>query len=255
MSLRHVSRPSDRDIRMHDPPPHIHPVHTNGVSASTPALPNGTVHVSPTVAPPNGPNGVMAPPTMIQKLNAANEQTWLLIGRVAEQMGDLEHALNAYENALRHNPVSLSGLTQVAGIARIKENYPKVCGCLLRRFRGPPFADTFASDTDRDMMSFFYFRQLNSFNASSTSKKRTAKSGVLSATAILCRMTSRKPIPPINRLSISFPTPRKIPSSGTALESSTTAMAPSTMPKKPFPQSSGWTKVGGRGFSFPHSNI
>ena len=50
-----------------------------------------------------------------------------LSGRVAEQMGDLEHALSAYENALRHNPMSLSGLTQVAGIARIKENYPKVC--------------------------------------------------------------------------------------------------------------------------------
>jgi hypothetical protein len=47
-------------------------------------------------------------------------------GRVAEQMGDLEHAITAYENALRHNPMSLSGLTQVAGIARIKENYPKV---------------------------------------------------------------------------------------------------------------------------------
>ncbi|TEB14050.1 TPR-like protein [Coprinellus micaceus] len=31
----------------------------------------------------------------------------------------------AYENALRHNPMSLPGLTQVAGIARIKENYPK----------------------------------------------------------------------------------------------------------------------------------
>lgn len=41
-------------------------------------------------------------------------------------MNDLEQALNAYENALRHNPMSLSGLTQVAGIARIKENYPKV---------------------------------------------------------------------------------------------------------------------------------
>ncbi|KAJ3709461.1 hypothetical protein C8R42DRAFT_730079 [Lentinula raphanica] len=63
---------------------------------------------------------------MIQKLNSANEQTWLLIGRVAEQMGDLEHALSAYENALRHNPMSLSGLTQVAGIARIKENYPSL---------------------------------------------------------------------------------------------------------------------------------
>ncbi|KAJ2979603.1 hypothetical protein NUW54_g11118 [Trametes sanguinea] len=40
-------------------------------------------------------------------------------------MGNLEHALSAYENALRHNSHSLSGLTQVAGIARIKENYPK----------------------------------------------------------------------------------------------------------------------------------
>ena len=41
-------------------------------------------------------------------------------------MGDLEHALSAYENALRHNALSVSGLTQVAGIARIKENYAKV---------------------------------------------------------------------------------------------------------------------------------
>ena len=41
-------------------------------------------------------------------------------------MGDLDHALAAYENALRHNPMSLPGLTQVASIARIKENYPKV---------------------------------------------------------------------------------------------------------------------------------
>ena len=47
-------------------------------------------------------------------------------GRVAEQMGNLELALSAYENALRHNPMSMAGLSQVAGIARIKENYPKV---------------------------------------------------------------------------------------------------------------------------------
>lgn len=45
---------------------------------------------------------------------------------MAEQMGDLDHALSAYENALRHNPMSMSGLQQVAGISRIKENYPKV---------------------------------------------------------------------------------------------------------------------------------
>ncbi|KAJ3802555.1 TPR-like protein [Lentinula aff. detonsa] len=105
-SLRH-----HRDVRMLDPPS----ISTNGASLVSPAIASAS----------SATNGQLAPSSMIQKLNSANEQTWLLIGRVAEQMGDLEHALSAYENALRHNPMSLSGLTQVAGIARIKENYPK----------------------------------------------------------------------------------------------------------------------------------
>ncbi|KAJ7071587.1 TPR-like protein [Mycena amicta] len=69
----------------------------------------------------NGP----PPSSTVLSPTAPTNGTWLLIGRVAEQMGDLDHALSAYENALRHNPMSLAGLTQVAGIARIKENYPK----------------------------------------------------------------------------------------------------------------------------------
>ncbi|TFK47952.1 TPR-like protein [Heliocybe sulcata] len=111
-------------------PPQPH--HVNGAIPSTPApISNGSAHphgqhqiVSPTHTSPSLPNR-SAVPLSIQKLTQANEQTWLLIGAVAEQMGDLEHALSAYENALRHNPMSLTGLTQVAGIARIKENYPK----------------------------------------------------------------------------------------------------------------------------------
>ena len=69
------------------------------------------------------------PPSHFRRPNAAANQTDCLLGstgRVAEQMGNLEHALSAYENALRHNSHSLPGLTQVAGIARIKENYGKV---------------------------------------------------------------------------------------------------------------------------------
>ncbi|CAA7264679.1 unnamed protein product [Cyclocybe aegerita] len=139
MAHRHGPRQLDRDVRMHDPQPpvphphHIqhppHPAHLNGASAipSTPSgLSNGSAHatISPAVATAV-PNGAGPSGSIIHKLNTANEQTWLLIGRVAEQMGDLEHALSAYENALRHNPMSVSGLTQVAGIARIKENYPK----------------------------------------------------------------------------------------------------------------------------------
>ncbi|KAH8101455.1 TPR-like protein [Cristinia sonorae] len=151
MSVRHTPRQSERDIRLHDPhTPHGHPhpiplppppghsiahggpppppPHLNGnghpqtpLSSGHAVLPQGS---APMATSPANSNGVVVP-TAIQKLAQANEQTWLLIGRVAEQMGNLEHALSAYENALRHNPMSLSGLTQVAGIARIKENYPK----------------------------------------------------------------------------------------------------------------------------------
>ncbi|GLB36610.1 putative tetratricopeptide repeat [Lyophyllum shimeji] len=142
MSLRHVPRPSERE-RTHDAPsvpPHPHsiishpphsahpshppppPPHLNGGTTTPAGIPNGS---SPAAAATAIPNGVAPTSSAIHKLNLANEQTWLLIGRVAEQMGDLEHALTAYENALRHNPMSLSGLTQVAGIFRIKENYPR----------------------------------------------------------------------------------------------------------------------------------
>ncbi|KAI0689680.1 hypothetical protein C8T65DRAFT_106406 [Cerioporus squamosus] len=140
MSVRHTPRQAERDIRLHDPhhshslpPPshaHPHPPHLNGNGLPTPGAhagpsrgPLGAQVLSPATQP-NATNGEdKANPVHI--LNQANEQTWLMIGRVAEQMGNLEHALSAYENALRHNSHSLPGLTQVAGIARIKENYPK----------------------------------------------------------------------------------------------------------------------------------
>ena len=141
--MRHVPRQPDRSPTIHSHP-HSLAAHING-SAPVPSTPNGSSHaiVSPAAVPNPVPNGAApSPSNMIHKLAVANEQTWLLIGislslgvvgvspfavgRVAEQMNDLEHALSAYENALRHNPMSMSGLTQVAGIARIKENYPKV---------------------------------------------------------------------------------------------------------------------------------
>jgi general transcriptional corepressor CYC8 len=152
------SHPIPHTMMVHPPHP---PPHINGnapIPNPGPPLAGGSAHgpaiVSPTAVPTGAPNGQPAaapPPTAVHKLALANEQTWLLIGtgegiiiiiiiiigsrspgliaptgRIAEQMGDLEHAQSAYENALRHNPMSLSGLTQVAGIARIKENYPMV---------------------------------------------------------------------------------------------------------------------------------
>jgi hypothetical protein len=60
MSHRHLSRQPDRDLHPHQL---IH--HT----------PNGAP-----VVPPAAPNVTTQPPSIIHKLNTANEQTWLLIG-------------------------------------------------------------------------------------------------------------------------------------------------------------------------------
>lgn len=182
---------------MHDPP-----------SAST----NGAPLVSPAIAPASSTtNGPLAPSSVIQKLNSANEQTWLLIGRVAEQMGDLEHALSAYENALRHNPMSLSGLTQVAGIARIKENYPKVNFLFPRVPETAGFLCSYLLIPKSSIRSLLSYVRLSSFSSEfSVSRKTTAKSGAPLVIVISCRMTFKKHMLHISRLFISFLTQRKI---------------------------------------------
>jgi len=59
MSHRHLSRQPDRDT---------HPHQLIHQSSST------------TAVPPTAPNASAQPPSIIHKLNTANEQTWLLIG-------------------------------------------------------------------------------------------------------------------------------------------------------------------------------
>ena len=61
----------------------------------------------------------------LQKLSAANEHTWLHIGSMSETVGELDRAVNAYENALRNNPYSVRALTQLASLCRLREQFPK----------------------------------------------------------------------------------------------------------------------------------
>ena len=110
MSVRQT--PRERDHMNGNPPP----VALNGAGGHPPQL-------SPKAPPP--PQGPPMPESL-QKLVSANEQTWLVVGQLSEQLGDLERALSAYEHVLRHNAYSIPGLTQMAGIARIKENLPVV---------------------------------------------------------------------------------------------------------------------------------
>jgi Tfp pilus assembly protein PilF len=46
-------------------------------------------------------------------------------GAVAEQMSDQNRALEAFENALRHNPNSTLGLNAVASIWRSRDQFDK----------------------------------------------------------------------------------------------------------------------------------
>ncbi|EUC65476.1 general transcriptional corepressor ssn6, putative [Rhizoctonia solani AG-3 Rhs1AP] len=103
----------------HPPPPGT-PLASN--ASPVPAAMAPPARGAPTAAPPVIPHPATQLPAS-QKLAQANEQTWLLIGTVAEQMNDLDRALAAYEHAIRHNPHSIAGLTNIAGIARARENY------------------------------------------------------------------------------------------------------------------------------------
>lgn len=46
-------------------------------------------------------------------------------GNVTELIGDLDGAINAYEQALRHNQYSVTAMNQISAILRTKENFPK----------------------------------------------------------------------------------------------------------------------------------
>ncbi|KAJ6172101.1 Transcriptional corepressor Cyc8 [Penicillium chermesinum] len=83
---------------------HTQPSPTAGVAqhhahlaAAQHAQVNGHI---PTI-PAQGPKGVSL--STAQKISALNEQVWLQIGSLTELMGDLDGAMNAYEQALRHN--------------------------------------------------------------------------------------------------------------------------------------------------------
>ncbi|KAK9762843.1 glucose repression mediator protein, partial [Basidiobolus ranarum] len=82
---------------------------TNGASPAVRAAPNMTSQQL----------------TASQKLVSMNEQTWLQLGALAELMLDHDRALNAYEATLRHNPYSISALTQIASLCRSREQFPK----------------------------------------------------------------------------------------------------------------------------------
>ncbi|PGG96953.1 hypothetical protein AJ79_09395 [Helicocarpus griseus UAMH5409] len=65
------------------------------------------------------------PTTLSQKIALLNEGVWLQIGHLSELMGDLDGAMSAYEQALRHNQWSIPAMTSISCILRTREQFPK----------------------------------------------------------------------------------------------------------------------------------
>ncbi|KAG5513919.1 hypothetical protein PMAC_000541 [Pneumocystis sp. 'macacae'] len=59
----------------------------------------------------------------LARLVSINEEIWIHIGRLAEQMGEYDRALSSYESALRQNPYSIGAMLQIASLFRANEQF------------------------------------------------------------------------------------------------------------------------------------
>lgn len=121
-------------------------VSVNTIDASDPStvLPNSSVPPGPSttcVTPSLNPSTetsstltISGPTTMttlgstltaLQRLATINEETWLHLGRLAEQMNEYERALTSYEYVLRHNPYSIPAMTQIGTILHANEQFQR----------------------------------------------------------------------------------------------------------------------------------
>lgn len=106
---------------------HTQPSPTAGVAPHHPAAAHMPTHVQVNGHMPAMPAQTQksVPLNTAQKIAALNEQVWLSIGSLTELMGDLDGALNAYEQALRHNQWSIPAMNAISCILRTREQFPK----------------------------------------------------------------------------------------------------------------------------------
>ncbi|KAF3933304.1 hypothetical protein ABW19_dt0200643 [Dactylella cylindrospora] len=95
-------------------PPQTSPHHPHNAPPGPPQ-PNGH-------GPPMGP-GVKPSPS--HQLSQLNEAVWLKIGSIAEMMGNMDGAMDAYEAALRQNTYSIPAMENISHILRTREQFPK----------------------------------------------------------------------------------------------------------------------------------
>ena len=115
--------PSNRQLAQPPPHPTANGTPTNGVPRNDAATVNailreGEISFQKTV----GDWRPSANP-LIENLVRGTELTWIAAGSASESLGDYARALDCFERALKHNPLSVPALTKAAGIHRHQENF------------------------------------------------------------------------------------------------------------------------------------
>ncbi|KAF2433081.1 TPR-like protein [Tothia fuscella] len=73
--------------------------------------------------PPGHPNGMPIQKNLQQMLSQVNEATWLQIGALNELQGDLDAAITAYEQAIKHNSWSVPAMQAISCILRSRDQF------------------------------------------------------------------------------------------------------------------------------------
>lgn len=69
---------------------------------------------------------------LIESLVKEAELTWIAAGSASESLGEYDRALECFERALKHDPLSVQALTKAAGIYRHQENFKAAANYFCR---------------------------------------------------------------------------------------------------------------------------
>ncbi|KAK4683730.1 general transcriptional corepressor CYC8, partial [Tremellales sp. Uapishka_1] len=123
---QHPSYPPSSSVYHHRAPP---PIIVGGPPQQLDMHPQRNGHSQPSRGIPEQSPAIIESKrrmdSLLDSLSQGMENTWMLIGAVSEQQQDQDRAMQAFENALRHNPTSVIGLNAVASIARSRDDFNK----------------------------------------------------------------------------------------------------------------------------------
>ncbi|KAF1808546.1 TPR-like protein [Eremomyces bilateralis CBS 781.70] len=69
-------------------------------------------------------------PTIIQRMAQANEAAWYQAGQLAEVLGNLDDAIQSYQEVIRHNPYSVPAMIAISHILRSRDQFPQAVDVL-----------------------------------------------------------------------------------------------------------------------------